>query len=373
MTFEEFWDEASEQSRMRQLPIERFLIDTADGWVMRQARFYRGHIQIEGEEAGGRALLLELLARTEWVAENFLLARETARVLPHGVDTDRSREIRRLAQVIAELELSFERMRIEIHTNPSFSTADRVSDWLTDYRWKPESDAEVIADVEKLIVLLTESFDPTGRHARLAEAQARLQGRAAIRETGVALAQLDSLDVPERLSHLGNLLSGMRRLIEGDLRPSDKLQLLDLMPDLELEMRLLARELLAQPHQRRSDHLAAAGAPVAAAEGHRFPSKGERGALDVQLARALHRTSAAGAPATEMMEATLALPEYQDILALDARDELGVGTVRHVRECSPATLRSNPPVPLSSTICCVARYCCRWQTCCSRCLPMRKP
>jgi hypothetical protein len=40
-----------------QLLIEKFLIEVDDGWILREALFYRGAIQEEDERAGARALL----------------------------------------------------------------------------------------------------------------------------------------------------------------------------------------------------------------------------------------------------------------------------------------------------------------------------
>ncbi|MCB1685291.1 MAG: hypothetical protein KDI31_12420 [Pseudomonadales bacterium] len=316
LDFEEFWDAGGGQSRLRQLPIERFLIDTQDGWVMREARYYRGHIQIEDETAAGRLLLLALLEQREWVMENYLLTRETARAVPHGFDTDRSREIRRLAQVIAERAPGFERWRIEVHTNPSFSTAGRIQEWLTGYVLEAEAQPEVITDAQTLISLLVESYDAAGRHARLVETRTRLQRRVALADVARAVAGLEVLEVGMRLGRLGELLAAMRGLVEGDLRPADKLELLDLMPDLELETRLLTAELLAEPDLRRRDYLLAARALVAASYGTGFLSAGERRALDTQLDRT--------------RQADLTLPVYQEVLgSLTLAMGWGAGTLRH--------------------------------------------
>ena len=57
------------QQRLRELPLERYLIEIDDGWVLHRARNYRGRVQIEDEEQAGRALLVRLLARPAWVRE----------------------------------------------------------------------------------------------------------------------------------------------------------------------------------------------------------------------------------------------------------------------------------------------------------------
>ena len=50
-----------------QLLIEKFLIAVDNGWIMRQALFYRGAIQEEDERAATRALLTELAGKPEWI------------------------------------------------------------------------------------------------------------------------------------------------------------------------------------------------------------------------------------------------------------------------------------------------------------------
>ena len=77
LTWDELWDAEHRQTRLRELPLERYLVDVDDGWVLRRARSYRGRIQAEDEEAKGRELLVRLLDQREWVAANFL-ARERA-------------------------------------------------------------------------------------------------------------------------------------------------------------------------------------------------------------------------------------------------------------------------------------------------------
>ncbi|MEQ8204732.1 MAG: phosphoenolpyruvate synthase, partial [Woeseia sp.] len=58
LTFEELFETGLRQQRLRELALERYLIDTDKGWILRRARAYRGRVQIEDEEAAGMALLL---------------------------------------------------------------------------------------------------------------------------------------------------------------------------------------------------------------------------------------------------------------------------------------------------------------------------
>ena len=60
LSYDELFDVEHRQQRLRQVPLERYLTDIDDGWVLRRARGYRGRVQVEDEEAAGRELLLQL-------------------------------------------------------------------------------------------------------------------------------------------------------------------------------------------------------------------------------------------------------------------------------------------------------------------------
>ena len=119
LPYEELFDGQHRQQRLREIPLERYLIDIDNGWVLRRARDYRGRVQLEDEEAAGKKLLLRMLSDTEWAADNFLLVRETARAIPHGDDSDLARKVRRDAIQIAEIDPAADKWRAEIHSDPN--------------------------------------------------------------------------------------------------------------------------------------------------------------------------------------------------------------------------------------------------------------
>ncbi len=51
---------------LREILLEQFLIQNDDGWIFRSARFYRGALQAEDEQAGARSLLLALVDERDW-------------------------------------------------------------------------------------------------------------------------------------------------------------------------------------------------------------------------------------------------------------------------------------------------------------------
>ncbi len=148
--WEELWDEGRRNRRLRELLVERYLVEVDDGWVMRRARLYRGHIQVEDEEHAGREFLVQLLGKPDWVAANFLLARESVRALPHSTGADGTESVRRLSQEIAERDPSFERLRISIHTRPGPADIGATAEWIAAAR-RRGADPALTATAETLL------------------------------------------------------------------------------------------------------------------------------------------------------------------------------------------------------------------------------
>ena len=101
-----------------QLLIEKFLIATDDGWVLRKAQFYRGAIQEEDEREAARNLLAAMAAREEWIGYRFPALRIGVRLLPHGADAASAQKVRNMAAAIADRDPAFQRLRVKIHGTP---------------------------------------------------------------------------------------------------------------------------------------------------------------------------------------------------------------------------------------------------------------
>ncbi len=236
LTWEEFYDAGGYHDRLRELALERYLVEVADGWVLKRARHYRGRVQIEDEEAAGRRLLLRLLADTEWLRRHFLLARETVRVVPHSGGDDLTRDVRRRAQDLAELNSDFEKLRVEVHTSPSSNTAGKVRIWARQLRAiSPDSDQVRLA--EQLADSLDELYGVRGRQRRLVETRAALTRAQATEKLAGLLQALPEQSPVAQVQRLASTLVGLREVIEADNDPALRLRLFDLMADLEAELR----------------------------------------------------------------------------------------------------------------------------------------
>ena len=110
-----------------QMVIEQFLIRIDDGWILREARYYRGAFQEEGEREGVRRLLLRLFRDPDYVRMHFLQLRTAASLLSHGRDTATIQSIRLQVTSLAEQDPGFAELRNKIHTRPDARDAQRVN------------------------------------------------------------------------------------------------------------------------------------------------------------------------------------------------------------------------------------------------------
>ena len=120
LSFEEFFDDARDHYRLGSFVLEQYLFGADDGWVLREARYYRGARQIEDEERKGREFLERILAAPDWTKKHFLLASQLVMVLPHRTSGEAGiHRIRDLASELAQLDARFQPLRIKIHSFPS--------------------------------------------------------------------------------------------------------------------------------------------------------------------------------------------------------------------------------------------------------------
>jgi len=145
--FADFLDTPNNYSRLKQYQLEKFLQAADNGWILRKARYYRGAYQAEDEEQWGTDFFRFLLADDEfWLAKYFLL-RQAARDIPHwGGRTDHWAVIRAEAKKLAELEPSFDWLRVKLHGRPEGEDIDRVSRFIEQYRGRLNPDSARLAE-----------------------------------------------------------------------------------------------------------------------------------------------------------------------------------------------------------------------------------
>ena len=118
---------------LKQILLERFLIEADDGWIFRGARYYRGALQVEDENKNGRQLLLTLLAGPKKVKQEYMLLREAVRFLPHGQSSLSVTKVRQLSTTLSERDSQFMYLRNKIHSQPDPSDAQRIRDYVSSH------------------------------------------------------------------------------------------------------------------------------------------------------------------------------------------------------------------------------------------------
>ncbi len=103
---------------MKQYQLEKYLLRTDDGWILRKAQFYRGAFQAEDEENWGVEFFNWLLTDNEHLKQNFFLIREAAKDIPHQGDDSKTQLVRSLSKEISDSVPSFLNIRIKIHGQP---------------------------------------------------------------------------------------------------------------------------------------------------------------------------------------------------------------------------------------------------------------
>jgi len=86
--FEDFLDIGENNSLMIQYQMEKYLQAVDDGWIMKRARYYRGAIQAEDEEAWGINFLNWLIADDRIISSQFFIFRQIVKDIPHLSNND---------------------------------------------------------------------------------------------------------------------------------------------------------------------------------------------------------------------------------------------------------------------------------------------
>jgi len=231
LTFEELFESAPRQQRLRELALELYLIDIDNGWVLQRALGYRGRVQVEDEESSGRQLLLQVLTDSDWVTDNFLLVREAARVIPHGEETDLARSVRRAAIELAELDSTAEPWRAEIHASPNAGTADRLRQWL-----RRQQREDVVAHGEELAADLDLLYGAAGRLNRIDQLLARIRAPEVATQWQQAVVAALQESSGERIAGLCSALEQARSAVIDVMPAAGRLDLVDAMQGLETEV-----------------------------------------------------------------------------------------------------------------------------------------
>jgi len=142
MHADDFTGQSARLDDLKQILLEQYLIRVDNGWVFRQARFYRGAIQSESEQDSASKLLLAILADPTWLTPGrFLLLRETVRLLPISIEPELGVKIRQAASDISSQDKGFHNLRVKIHSLPDNGDSARVRNYARSHQQNRMQDA----------------------------------------------------------------------------------------------------------------------------------------------------------------------------------------------------------------------------------------
>ncbi len=121
------WDAPAQHSRIKQYAMIQYLFQADDGWIYRNARYYRGALQAEDESAWGAGFLKWLLTDHDAPVKTFFMVREACRVIPHpGLNKNRLQTIRTTSKTLSDLIPGFLPLRIKLHGQPDAGDVVKV-------------------------------------------------------------------------------------------------------------------------------------------------------------------------------------------------------------------------------------------------------
>ncbi len=147
--------------RGRALVVEKFLERALDGWVLKNAKTYRGVRQIEDEEKAARRLLIAMAKDRDLVRTHRLMVTRLIRALPYGRQSSLADEIRAAAGLLGDADpRRFGPIRFKIHSLPEASDIAAVAA----YAALPDAKT---AEADALIEKMRRYYDPAHRFDRL--------------------------------------------------------------------------------------------------------------------------------------------------------------------------------------------------------------
>lgn len=266
-----------------QLLIEKFLMAVDNGWIMRQALFYRGAFQEEDERAGARALLTALAGRPEWIGLRYPSLRIGVRLLPHGEDTASVQKVRQLSASLSEQDAGFKSLRAKIHGSPDKDDARRVRDYAAGVR-----NAGLVKQYEGLAKEIERVYEAVPIQQRLRQAAKSFTAAPWLQKLLLNAAKAIEQDgAPGNVYKVtAALLADLRDALPRVKQAAVRLDVMDLGLSVEAEnfsaSAILRDQLADRTRQQRAELLAAA---VQGAYGTGMINRRERTALQETLAQ----------------------------------------------------------------------------------------
>ena len=190
--------------------VEKFLVDTDDGWILRKARFYRGAFQGEDERRVAAEIIGHLTADGRPIAEQYLLIMEATKHLPSdNADQQLQTSIRNSASSINKAYPEFTSLRNKIHGRLDSTDATRVRDFAANNQQANQYDN---------MLNLADSIDKLFSVDAVADVLTPLADGSDDEVAEVAVNSLNANSDFERFQLLGQLAAKLRKTIELESR-----------------------------------------------------------------------------------------------------------------------------------------------------------
>jgi len=222
---DELLDQPGFADFLGQAQVEKFLVGIDDGWILRQAMFYRGAFQEEGERRGAERLLKAMAARPYWLEGGFPMLRTAAKVLPHGGDTHSVSIVRQDSANLSSRDVGFKALRAKIHGAPDAGDAERVRTYASD-----KAPPELRPEYEALAVEIDRVYAAAPLPGLLRERARQYDRGPWLQDVLRAFAdELQAADTPAAsLSVTGRLMAELRKALPRIQSAQVRLEVIDL-------------------------------------------------------------------------------------------------------------------------------------------------
>ena len=209
--------------RIKQLVLEKYLVQADDGWIFRKAQYYRGAFQIEDEDASGRAILLGLLQKDSWLGPDFAVLREAVRLLPHGEESPPVTRARQFSKELNDKDAGFRDLRIKLHNVPEPGDAELVRAYARD-----KAPEEMVEEYQQLAGLLDDIHFNRDLQAEVRAIATASTDKELAKYLRAKAAALDKDNAPLiRFKAACNVLGALRSRLTSLPTPETRLQALD--------------------------------------------------------------------------------------------------------------------------------------------------
>ncbi len=290
---QELAENYSPAGQLQAILLEQFLIDTDNGWILREAQFYRGAFQVESEELVGKKTIDYLTEPAVPIKERYWLVAEAIKHLP-GSNAGQATLLNQIRDTAASLHkdyTGFSSLRNKIHGRLSADDADRVREFANNNpTLKRQAEVIELADaIDSLFDAenLTETLDG------ISNISPSLQGQVTtVKQTNSAI---------DKFVALGELSVALRKEIERT--PRGRTARLRLSAGLEQAIFTSGREIVNQTASSRKQQFVLLGATLNALYGVGLLT-------DTELQQASNKVAAIQSGGTNKQ-----LSSYRDTLA----------------------------------------------------------